>query len=416
MTASHLRVLSRSARGRDHKTRTFAALAFGVATLAVWSVGQLTIRYAPAPPVPHRWPDHPLLDTFARWDTGWYFHIAELGYYYDGPGVQSAVAFFPGYPLAVRVVGFATADLIVAGVVVSLVAGLLATVLFASWARSAVGDVGWRLAVVLLLASPFAYFILGAVYSDALFLAAAIAAFVALERGHPGLAAAVGALATFTRPVGLALVAGLVVRSLELDGVLVGSRPAMSLPRGTSRPTIPLIPRAVRLSAIRARTFVCGLSILGLVAFCALLWWRFGDPLAFARVETASGWNRRIDRDTIFMLDYFRRWRDYSPNLVHFGLTVQAILSFVALGLLVPTVRRLGWGYGVYVLLVVGVPLLTSSDFIAMGRYVLVAFPVFAVGAVILSERSRTAAAGVVAASAALLVGMTALFARWMLL
>lgn len=120
--------------------------------------------------------------------------------------------------------------------------------------------------------------------------------------------------------------------------------------------------------------------MLGLVSYCAFLWWRFGEPFAFARVETAEGWSRKIDRDSILMLDYFRRWWDYSPNLVHFGLSLQGLLSIVSLGLVLPIVRRLGWGYGTYTLLVVGVPLLTSSDFIAMGRYVLMAFPAFAVG------------------------------------
>lgn len=394
----------------------FGVGAFFAGTFAVWAVGQLTLRLAPAEPVSHRWPDHPLLDTFARWDTGWYFHIAELGYFYDGPGVQSAVAFFPGYPLLVRLVGFVTGDLIIAGVLVTLVAGALATAAFAVWSRAAVGDAHWRLAVVLLLTTPFAYFLFGAVYSDALFLASALAAFLALERDHPLLAASAGIVATASRPVGLALVAGLLVRSLELDGVLPGSSPRLMGRPSPSPRSVALIPGRIEWRALRVRTLIVGLSVLGLVGYCLLLWWRFGEPFAFAKVETAAGWSRKVDRDSVLMLDYFRRWRDYSPNLVHFGLTLQAILSFLALGLVVPVVRRLGWGYGTYTLLVVGVPLLTSSDFIAMGRYVLMAFPAFAMGAVVLRRQSSRVVIGAVAASALLLGIMTCLSARWMLL
>ena len=393
----------------------FPVAAFAAVTVVVWAVGQLTIRVAPAAPAPHRWPDHRWLDTFARWDTGWYFHIAESGYFYDGPGVQSAVAFFPGYPLLMRLAGVVTGDLIVAGVVVTLVSGLVATVLFHGWARDAFDQRTARLAVILLLVSPFAYFLLGAVFSDAMFLAATLAAFVALERRHPYLAAAAGAVATATRPVGLAVVLALVLRSMELDGVLPGSRGRLC---GGERPagSIPLLPRAVRLERLRPTTAVVALSVLGLVGFCALLWWRFGEPLAFAHVETAAGWNRTVDADAVFKLDFFRRWRDFSPGVAHFGLTLQAVLSVILLGLVVPTVRRLGWAYGTYVLVVVGVPLLTSSDFIAMGRYVLVAFPALAVAAALLLERPRSLAVATVFTSSALLVVMTVVFARWVLL
>lgn len=407
--------LPRNPRSFGSRNR-FPLIAFGVVTVAVWLVGQLALRIAPVTPVAHRWPDHALLDAFARWDTGWYFHIAESGYFYDGPGVQSAVAFFPGYPFLMRIVGVVTGDLIVAGVLVTLATGLLATLMFDGWARSAFDAPTARLAVVLLLVSPFAYFLLGAVFSDALFLAAALAAFRALERDRPYLAVLAGIVATATRPVGLALVAALVLRSLELDGVLPGSRARLSGVEPADRTRVELLPRSLRLDRLRPRTLVVSLSVLGLVGFCGLLWWRFGEPFAFAHVETASGWNRTVNRNSILKLDFFRRWRDYSPGLVHFGLTLQGILSIISLGLVVPTIRRLGWAYGSYVLLVVGIPLLTSSDFIAMGRYMLMAFPVFAVGADLLRERPPGFAIATVSASSVLLVVMTALFARWMLL
>src|SRR5947209_18887825 len=42
----------------------------------------------------------PLVDMWVRWDAGWYREIVRHGYRYY-PGVQSSVAFFPAYPLAI---------------------------------------------------------------------------------------------------------------------------------------------------------------------------------------------------------------------------------------------------------------------------------------------------------------------------
>ena len=40
--------------------------------------------------------------------------------------------------------------------------------------------------------------------------------------------------------------------------------------------------------------------------------------------------------------------------------------------------RRFGWGYAGYVLVVSGIPLLGTKDFMSSGRYLLAAFPLFA--------------------------------------
>ncbi len=40
-------------------------------------------------------------ETFAAWDSGWYWTIARHGYRYNAGG-QSSIAFFPLYPLLMR--------------------------------------------------------------------------------------------------------------------------------------------------------------------------------------------------------------------------------------------------------------------------------------------------------------------------
>ena len=42
-------------------------------------------------------------------------------------------------------------------------------------------------------------------------------------------------------------------------------------------------------------------------------------------------------------------------------------------------VRRLGWGYGAYTAVALLMPAVPSANFLGMGRYILAAFPCFAV-------------------------------------
>ena len=244
-------------------------------------------------------------------------------------------------------------------------------------------------AVALLFLYPFSYFLFGAVYSDALFLLAAVGAFALLEDDRPVLAGLAGAVATAGRPVGIAVAVGLVAVAVQRRG---------------------------GLNKVRLKDAGVLLAGLGFVAYLAYLAWRFGEPLAFSKVQTAEGWNRQISFEMIAKVDFYRRWRDFGPTLVNAALTLQALLAIGALALVPRVARRLGWGYAVYVVAVLGLPLATSSDFLAMGRYLLPAFPVFAVAGEVLDRVRPHVRAAVLGASGMALIWLTTLFARWYLL
>jgi hypothetical protein len=72
-------------------------------------------------------------------------------------------------------------------------------------------------------------------------------------------------------------------------------------------------------------------------------------------------------------------------------------------------VKRLGWGYGAYVAAMVGMPFLSSKDFMGMGRYLLASFPLFLTLALLLRERPRLRW-GVLTTSAVLLVSLAAAY------
>lgn len=137
--------------------------------------------------------------TFAQWDSGWYLNIAEHGY----RGEQAA-AFFPFFPLVVRLVAIPLRSPLVAGVLVALVAAGIAAVLLERLGRTILGPGEARDGVLYLALYPIA-FVFTAVHPEGLFLALAIGSVLAALRERIWLAALLAALAVATRPVGLAL-------------------------------------------------------------------------------------------------------------------------------------------------------------------------------------------------------------------
>jgi hypothetical protein len=120
-------------------------------------------------------------DVWARWDSVWFLRIAAHGY---GEAHGVAAAFYPLYPLALAGVGRVFGGhYVAAGIVISLAAALAAFVLLYRLTETRLGADGARRAVLYLAVFPMALF-LGAVYSESMFLALAIGAFVLAERGR----------------------------------------------------------------------------------------------------------------------------------------------------------------------------------------------------------------------------------------
>lgn len=318
----------------------------------------------------------PWLDAWVRWDSGWYAKIAEQGYSY-APGQQSSVAFFPSYPLAVRALTVVTGDVHVSGVLLTLVCGLAGVLLFWNWLRSRLPDRAARLALASLMAYPYAFFIYGAMYGDALFLLCVLAAFTAVERRRYLLAGLIGAVASAGRPVGLALVVGLSLRTVELL-----AQEATGRHRPGARDLL------AALGSVRIRHLGVLTALLGLGGWIVYLWRRFGNPLAFAQVQGSPGWDQGSGPRTWFKIGYGGQLL-HGPWDLKVILTAQALVCLLAV-LAIPQVwRRFGWGYAAYVVVVLGIPLIGSKDFLGTGRYVMMAFPVFAVLGVLLAEQRR---------------------------
>ncbi len=163
----------------------------------------------------------PFLQSWGQWDWAHLENIAKYGYFANpdafNPGhPENREAFFPGFPLAVRFLQPITGSYLGAGMLVSLVAGGVAVVALARIAGlddPEHADATGRRAALFLLVSPCAVF-LAAPYTEALFLAFALPAWLAARRGAWVRACVLAAGATATRISGIFLVAAILVAFL----------------------------------------------------------------------------------------------------------------------------------------------------------------------------------------------------------
>jgi hypothetical protein len=293
---------------------------------AYYVLSRLVVRTLSSTPITRfGFPARFHFEAYARWDAAWYHLIATRGYFYDGPGKQSAVSFFPAYPSVMRGVGSLVGDTMLAGVIVTLGATAVAAVVLNRWGKDLFGDGVAALSVLLLVASPYAYYLLGVLYSDALFLATTLVAFLLLERRHPWLAAGVAARGDRRAP-------GRSGRH---------RRAPAPVPRARRRAPHQVDGRRARRSALRLdrsklrlSTLAPVASVAGMAAYCTYLWVRFDEPFAFVKTGDAAGWNRDFSPRTMAKLDWFELVLSGEVGIQLLTTTVSALLTLTALALL----------------------------------------------------------------------------------
>ena len=377
----------------------FVLVVFFLSRLLFLGAGALAVLFFPqADPAGDPLGPGGFLGYWANWDGAWYSEVAAGGY---GERAPASTAFFPLYPLLVKLGTVVGGGPVLWGVGVSLASTLFALFFVYRVAEKLYDARAARAATLCLAFFPTAFF-LNAVYTEALFLAlTAGTLWAALVRRDLLFAGLLGALAAATRNVGVLLLVPLLFEWLRHRGEF-GLRGAFG---------VVLVPA-------------------GLVAYAAYLWARFGDPLIFAR-QQGDYWNREVSGPLATLADAWTAagiGMEYvlDPATLFLGtdatpaLEASNVLNLVFLvfflGVAFAGLFVLPPGLSVYAAALVLLPVLTPSPrfpLMSLPRFVLGAFPVFLVLGFLLSRSPRWTLAAWLLFSGGLGVALTALFVTW---
>jgi hypothetical protein len=165
-----------------------------------------------------------------RWDVGLFTKVARDGYLSPKYPERTEVD-FPGLPLILRALHVIIPNWVAAGLIVSLVAGAASSA--ALWSLAAAELPADRLAgtraVLAMVLFPYAVFLFAG-YSEGLFLAGATCAWLAARQQRWAVAGLCACLATSSRILGIALVAGLAVQYLATERRIRASAAWLALP------------------------------------------------------------------------------------------------------------------------------------------------------------------------------------------
>jgi hypothetical protein len=208
-----------------------------------------------------------------RWDGTWYAQIASSGYPMHIAHVPTTLGFFPLYPLVIWVTVHAPGppdSVILAGVIVSMIGGLIATVLVQRLATDWWGEATGRRAALLFCFFPGSI-VFSMVYAEGLLIPLAAGCLLALQRRRWLLAGVLAGFATAVQPDAIVLVIVCAVcAAVELHR------------RGWHDPEA----RRSLLAPL--------LSVLGIGCFAIFLWAWTGTP--FATLEAQHyGWGEKVD-------------------------------------------------------------------------------------------------------------------------
>lgn len=355
-----------------------------------------------------------LLGVWSHWDGEWFLYVAQVGY---RPG-ESTSPFFPLYPALLRGLAIISGNYLLAGVLLSALLSLAVFVLMYLLVSHEAGERAGKRAVLYLAVFPTSFF-LAACYSESLFLALSLGAFLAVRRyANWWLAGLLIGLAALTRNLGILLL-------LPLGWEwLVQHRQALLKPTAD---------RGWRLELNRER-----LQPLATLAFILLplafigSWLLFngialGDPLNFMTVQNNPVWNRHSSLPWQTVAHAFELFINNfnapaaagpvyqeDPNLLDLLFWLFLAITFPAVGFQVWK-KRLSLAYLIYFGLAWLLPLFSPAakePLLSYPRFALLVFPAF-IGLALLGERYRVLHYTYLIGAALLLGLLFARFANW---
>lgn len=304
----------------------------------IWVVALLTISYLGFSSLPHSGLfSNDFFTNLANWDGGHFLGIAEEGY-----KEKYQFAFFPLYPLLIRLLNQVTGNYLLAAILISFVSTYLGMQLLYKLVLEDFKKEIAEKTILFLLFFPTSFYFLAA-YSEGLFFFLTIATFYFLKKKRLLLATLTVFLVSATRLVGLAVVVGFLIE--------------IGISQGFNR-----------------KNWYTLLAPGGFVLYCWFLQTQTGDPFYFIVAE--AHWQRLI---TVPIFGFWETLKSLvQPGFIgeHFNSFLDLLFAVFGLGLAIRTFRFLPPSYSLYSLFSIGVPLFTPS-LSSMPRFLLVIFPIF---------------------------------------
>ena len=362
---------------------------FLVGLMAVYTIG------IPDSELRFRVSENEALNLPVRWDAGWYLNITTGGYRWSRRLEEHKyqnIAFFPGFPIAIylvgRLFGGAINAHVAAGVLISHLAFLWALVYLYRLARDLTGDAHRARDALLLTATyPYAVFY-GAIYTESLFLLGAVAAIYEFRAQRWSRVVAWGVMIGLTRPNGFML-------ALTLG--------ALAIAQGLwTRKDVAMRTKIISLAATAS-------PILGVALYSAYIGVLTGNPFQWSAQHAA--WGRTFTGATPFVrsaelaaahgFEFYARSSPYE--------LMNGVAAAFALAATIPVALRLGFPYAIFILSNIVPPLLVGG-FISIGRVTSTMFPIF----MWMAQRESPRTTVLVAVAFAMLQALgAALFYTW---
>ena len=328
----------------------------------------------------HHWsPGHNImLDVWSRWDAQHYLAIATIGYH------GKDIAFFPLYPLLIRIVGNLIGDHVVAGLIISNLAFFVALGYLYALTKKEFGDEPTAFHAVFYIAIfPTAVFF-SAIYTESLFLALTVASVYYARRGNYITSGIIGALAALTR----------------VEGVLVALPLLYEVWRGW---------REGQRTALFRGAIGLALVPTGLLLYMTYLYALVGDPMAFQKIQI--DWNRHLSFPWVSVYNTIHQIAIHPlASTTTANHLIELIFTTAFFVLMIVSFRVLRPSYAWYFAASLLVPMSTSS-LMSMPRFELVMFPAFMLLA--LWGRRPVVNSTIVSLFLPLLGLFTVLFADW---
>lgn len=346
--------------------------------VAIWRVSLELINHAIVPTMntlSGSAPTQVFSLSFDRWinyDAGWYLNIIKNGYtiihHLHG---QETIAFFPVYPVTVRVLSdILHIPVVWTGIILNLILLVVTayfvyklTILMAEQAKRKDGEVVAKFAVILFILNP-ASFYFASLYADVILVLCMTAAVYFGLKGSFYTAALFAGIAAGAKSIGIVLLPVLLIMYIQANWKDIKNGRVVAKTH---------IPRLVAIGLLGSS---------GILAYMAYLWHRFGNPLEFVSVEKYWG------RSPSLMAAAHSIWNQYigilhtHDRLINYNL-YGIYLGVIPIGLAILTLYILvkhRWQYlwlVVLTALVVIMPL-STGQLASLNRYVLGLTPVIA--------------------------------------